>query len=343
MCVRARALLCRKDVNKHQLSPLRLKEDSCKWMKTNQQTENRWKRNHLFFLKEKTLHASLQIWQLLVSCKLCFCLLRDGWITIFYTTQDHVLEKGPRQNLAVGLDKISEARSVLSCRDDGGNWRRVIFAVQPLFCIGTCMKDINTLSVQIRSSCLLGILQGEGLWLCVLLSLLVQELKFLVLRWLLNYPFALLYVIGDFCSVLLSFLRAKGTRCRWLISFLLQYPLGRRRTLQFPSHPSSCELDAALWLWFKTAAEGIFAIEVLVTIWRLYPQTPTQTCLLPSLCCKDGGEFRIRKYIWEFYASRKYSFALGIQYGQAMEVWYSLFNAEVEQRNWVRAESWIPV
>lgn len=134
----------------------------------------------------------------------------------------------------------------------------------------------------------------------------------------------------------------KDTRCRRPISFLFQHPLGRRLS-NFPAVLSPWELDAALLLWFETAAKGISATEVLVTKWRLYPQTPSQTCLLPSLPCREGGELSIKKCLWGFYASRKYSFALGIQYWQAMEAWYPLFNAEVEQRDWVRAESCIPV
>ena len=58
-----------------------------------------------------------------------------------------MLEKGSCQSLPMGLDKISQARSVLPGGDDGGEWGGVIFAVQPLFCIGICMKGINTLCV----------------------------------------------------------------------------------------------------------------------------------------------------------------------------------------------------
>lgn len=58
-----------------------------------------------------------------------------------------MLGKGFYQSLPVGLDKISQAYCVLSSRDDGEQGRGVIFALKPLFCIGICMKDINTICV----------------------------------------------------------------------------------------------------------------------------------------------------------------------------------------------------
>lgn len=173
MSVRTRTLLCRENINKHRLFPLWLEGGSCKWMKLNEQTENRWKRKHPFFLKEKHLHASLQIWQPLVSCRLCFCLPRDGWITIFDTTYDHVWWKGSCQvPIGAGRDLSSTPRT-LQQRKLG----EVARGVDPLLCRNIHDSYKYTLYVQIRNRS-----QGDSLWLCSFLSLLVQELKSLVLQ-----------------------------------------------------------------------------------------------------------------------------------------------------------------
>lgn len=116
-----------------------------------------------------------------------------------------MLEKGSRQSLPMGLDKISQARSTLSSRDDGGKRQRVIFAVQPLFCIGICMKDINTLCVcKSEIAACWAFAKEKGFDFAACFHCWSKSLNLPSSRWLLNYPCLLLYVVGDFCSVLLS-------------------------------------------------------------------------------------------------------------------------------------------
>lgn len=124
-----------------------------------------------------------------------------------------MLEKGSRQSFPVGLDKISQARSALSSGDDRGKRPGVIFAVQPLFCIGICMKGINTLCVrksEIAARWALAKEKGSDFTACF--RCWPKSLNGSSSRWLLNYPRLLLYVIGDFCSILLPFLRADSGR-----------------------------------------------------------------------------------------------------------------------------------
>lgn len=115
--------------------------------------------------------------------------------------------KGSRQSLPVGLDKISQAYCVLSSRDDREQGRGVIFAVKPLFCIGICMKDINTFCV-----CKSGI---ATCWAFAketssLLSLLIQELKSLIFQMVIKSSMSI--AVGDFCDILLSLVKVEACR-----------------------------------------------------------------------------------------------------------------------------------
>lgn len=124
-----------------------------------------------------------------------------------------MLEKGSCQSLPVGLDKISQARAALSGRADGGKRRWVVFAVQPLFCIGICMKDINTLCVcKSEIAACWAFAKEKGFDFAACFRCWSESLNLESSRWLLNYPYLLLYVTGDFCSVLLSFLRVEAGR-----------------------------------------------------------------------------------------------------------------------------------
>lgn len=119
-----------------------------------------------------------------------------------------MLEKGSCQRLPVGLDKISPACSVLSSRDNQGKWQGVIFAAQPLFCIGICMTDINTLcACKSEIAACWAFAREKGFDFAAFFHCWSKSLNLSSSSWLLNYPCLLLYVIGEFCSILLSLLR----------------------------------------------------------------------------------------------------------------------------------------
>lgn len=102
------------------------------------------------------------------------------------------------------------------------------------------MKDINTLcACKSEIAACWAFAKEKGFDFAACFHCWSKSLNLLSSRWLLNYPRLLLYVISDFCAVLLSFLRVEAGR-RTLDAedrFLLQDPLGRRLTLEFPSHP----------------------------------------------------------------------------------------------------------
>lgn len=123
-----------------------------------------------------------------------------------------MLEKSSRQSLPVGLDKISQA-PCSPARDDGGKRRRVIFGVQPLFCGGICMKDINTPCVcKSEITACWAFAKEKGFDFAASFQCWSKSFNLLSSRWLVNYRSLLLYVIGDFCSVLLSCLRVEAGR-----------------------------------------------------------------------------------------------------------------------------------
>lgn len=161
-----------------------------------------------------------------------------------------MLEKGSRQSFPGGLDKISQARSALSSRDDGGKCRGVIFAVQPLFCIGICMKDINTLyACKSEIAACWALAKEKGFDFAACFHCWSKSLNLSSSRVIkLSVSVALCY----FCSVLLSFLRVDvGRRTLDAEEQFLFYSticLVEDRLPDFPAILSPCELDAALLL-----------------------------------------------------------------------------------------------